>query len=334
MDVSLKSFHSKAVLTGIGFTALLAFLSFELAKLPGISNVGPLAVGILIAMVYRHFLGYPSTIHEGIQFSAKKLLRLAIILFGLKLDIHVIYQEGLPLLLKDIMVIPFSIGLMMLLARAFKADYSLSLLIGIGTGVCGASAIAAVSPILKVKEKDTALSVAIISVIGTIFAIGYTILRPLLPINIEAYGIWAGLSLHEIGHVALAGTPAGEAGLGMALLAKLGRVFLLVPLSLLLVWIMKKRSKESSTQQVVFPWFLLGFVAMSLFGSFVNGRLIQISANVLDGISTLTTFILTMAMVGLGLSVSVSDLRTRAFKPMVLLILTSLLLSLTTYLIL
>ncbi|UOQ44461.1 putative sulfate exporter family transporter [Halobacillus salinarum] len=324
---------NKSTISGVAFTFGLAAVSFILSLLPGLSVIGPLAVAILSAIIYRHFFGYPDAYKKGIQFSAKILLRTAIVLFGLKLNITIIFQEGLPLLAKDFIVILFSIGSMVLLARLFKAEKQLSFLLGIGTGICGASAIAAISPIVKGKEEETALSVAIISLVGTAFAIGYTLIRPFLHLDVTAYGTWAGLSLHEIGHVALAGNPAGEDGLGMALLAKLGRVFLLVPVSLFLVWLMSRKDKDAA-KEIVFPWFLLGFIFMSLFGSFINGRYLEIPPDVLKGISTLTTFILTMAMAGLGLSVSLADLKTKAVKPMLLLFLTSILLSGLTYMML
>ena len=317
----------RPLLSGIGFTAIVASLGFILAQLPVLNKTGPLAVAILLAVLYRHFLGYPEAIRPGIQFSAKKLLRLAIILFGLRLNMNLILDEGLPLLLRDLGVIVFAIGLMVFLARVFNADASLSMLLGIGTGVCGASAIAAVSPILKVKEEDTAISAGLISIVGTIFAIGYTILRPLLPLDAEAYGMWAGISLHEVAHVALAGAPAGEEGLGMALLSKLGRVFLLVPLSLLLIWFMKNKKNEETENSITFPWFLLGFLAMSLIGSYI----IRIPEDALGHIASLTSFLLTMAMVGLGLSVSLKDLKHKALKPLLLLIVTSILLSALSY---
>ncbi|TGB01924.1 YeiH family protein [Halobacillus salinus] len=321
------NFSSRPLVFGMGFTALMAGIGFLVAELPVLNKTGPLAVAILLAVLYRHFFDYPESIRTGIQFSAKKLLRLAIILFGLKLNMNLILNEGIPLLLRDLFVIILAIGVMMFLARLFHADSSLSILLGIGTGVCGASAIAAVSPILKVKEEDTAISAGLISIVGTLFAVFYTAIRPLLPLDAEAYGMWAGISLHEVAHVALAGAPAGEAGLGMALLSKLGRVFLLVPLSLLLIWVMNRVKQEDTTNQIAFPWFLLGFIGMSLLGSYV----IDLPEAVLETTSTVTSFLLTMAMVGLGLSVSLRELKQRALKPLILLFVTSILLSFVTY---
>ena len=82
-----------------------------------------------------------------------------------------------------------------------------------------------------------------------------------------------------------------------------------------------------------FPWFLIGFILMSLFGSYVLGSIIPISSNVMDNISTITTWLLTAAMVGLGLNVNLADLRKRAFKPLVVMIITSILVSIISFII-
>ncbi len=320
-------------LGGVLFTFLIALIGFVLSTLPGFNRLGPLASAILIAVVYRQVFGYPEVIRKGIQFSAKRLLRYAIILYGLKLNIDVVIHQGLGLLVRDIVVIIFAIFLTIWLGKLIKANPSITLLLGIGTGVCGAAAIAAVSPILKTEDDDTAISVGIIALIGTIFSITYTIIRPLLPLTNLDYGIWSGISLHEIAHVALAGAPAGQDALAIALLAKLGRVLLLVPLSFILMYWMKRKNtkKEDGETKIEFPWFLIGFILMSLFGSYVLGKSITISNHIMEYISNLTAFILTSAMVGLGLNVSLRDLRTKAFRPLLAMSITSILLSVLAY---
>lgn len=331
MNMITSTIYKQPLLSGIAFTAFLSAVGFLAAQLPGVSQIGPLAAAILLAVLYRHYFGYPEQMKSGIQFAAKKLLRLAIILFGLRLNMNVIVNEGLPLLWKSVLVIIFAVGLMVLGAKMFKADLSLMTLLGIGTGICGASAIAAVSPIIHAKEEDTAVSAGIISIVGTLFAIGFTVIRPLLPLDSDAYGMWAGLSLHEIANVALAGEPAGTEGLGMAFLAKLARVFLLVPVSLLLLWVMKIRSKGENQGSITFPWFLIGFIMMSLFGSYVEGTYMTIPDPVMNSLLTFTSFLLTMSMVGLGLSVSLRDVRDRALKPTLILVFVSILLAFFTY---
>lgn len=318
-------------LGGIGFTFGMALLGLGLNQVPGFDRIGPMACVILLAVTYRQIWGYPETIRTGIQFSSKKLLRLAIILFGLKLNINAVIQQGTELLVWGVGVVVFSIALTLALAKWFRADASLSLLLGIGTGVCGAAAIAAVSPILKAKEEDTAMGVGIIALIGTLFSIGYTLLLPLLEATKVHYGIWSGVSLHEIAHVVLAASPAGQDALAVALLAKLSRVFLLIPLCFLLMLWMKRSAKETSDTQMEIPWFLLGFMLMSLVGSYVMGKHLFVPSFALDAVSSLTTFLLNMAMVGLGLNVSFKDLRTRALRPLLTISITSIILSVLTY---
>lgn len=319
-------------LGGITFTFVIALLGLGLSKLPVFDRVGQLACAILIALMYRQVAGYPESIRPGIQYSAKKLLRYAIILFGLKLNVDVILHKGLWLLVRDTGTIIFAIGVTVLIAKLLKADKSLSLLLGIGTGVCGAAAIAAVSPILKAKEEDTAIGAGIIALMGTVFAIGYTIIRPFVALSSINYGIWSGVSLHEIAQVALAAAPAGSNALAVALLAKLGRVFLLVPLSfILMVWMKRKGKLEENQGEIEFPWFLVGFIFMSLVGSYVIGKYIFVSAAVMNEVAAFTTFVLTMAMVGLGLNVSLRDLRTKALRPLIAMTITSVILSSITF---
>lgn len=320
-------------LSGIAFTFFIALLGLGLSEISGFNRIGPLACSIIIAVIYRQIAGYPEKFRTGIEFSAKKLLRFAIILYGLKLNIDVIFNQGLPLLVRDIGTVTFAIVVMVLIAKWLKADISISLLLAVGTGVCGAAAIAAISPIVKAKEEDTAIGVGIIALMGTLFSIIYTLIRPILPISDVAYGIWSGISLHEIAHVALAGAPAGEDALAIALLAKLGRVFLLIPLCFIFMYWMKKRTKDETGREakIDVPWFLVGFIIMSLIGSYVFGTYITVSPAVMEGISKTTTFVLTMAMIGLGLNVSLQALRTKAMRPLIAMTITSLLLSIISY---
>ncbi|MFJ5624086.1 YeiH family protein [Peribacillus loiseleuriae] len=318
---------------GIVFTFFIALLGYLLAKVPGFDHVGQLASAIVIAVVYRQIFGYPEIIRQGIGFSSKRLLRFAIILYGLKLNINTVLHDGIGLLIRDAGVIIFAILLTIWLAKVLRADKNISLLLGVGTGVCGAAAIAAIAPIVKSKDEDTAIGVGIIALVGTIFAITYTILRPVLPLSAIDYGIWSGISLHEIAHVALAAAPGGEDSLAIGLLAKLGRVFLLVPLCFIFMYFMKRKNhdQDSPENKIEFPWFLIGFILMSLFGSYALGSHIPVSEGVLSGLSNLTTWCLTAAMVGLGLNVSLLELRTKALKPLIAMLITSICLSILAY---
>jgi uncharacterized membrane protein YadS len=184
---------------------------------------------------------------------------------------------------------------------------------------------------LQAKEEDTAIGAGMIALVGTAFAVGYTLLRPLLPLDAADYGAWSGISLHEIAHVALAAAPAGQDALAAALLAKLGRVLLLVPFCLLLVAWKRRSGTMQAGARLEFPWFLLGFLAASLIGSFIIGNDIDVPASAMNGLAAGTTFLLSMAMVGLGLNVDLKQLRTKALRPVLAMAITSVLLSALAY---
>lgn len=304
-------------------------VSYLLASLPVISSVGALAVAIIISIIYRNTIGYPILLQSGIQFSAKKLLRAAIILYGLKLNLYIIFNEGLTLLIFGVFVIMFSIGLMMLLNKYLKGNKSIAFLLGVGTGICGASAIAAVSSILDSDEEDTAISVGIIALIGTAFALTYSFLYPTLKVSNTVFGIWAGISIHEIAQVVLAAGTGGDNAMAFALLAKLGRVFLLIPVSFIIYYFVQKNSKTSSSKtNVDIPYFLFGFLLLAIFNTFIT-----IPDNILIYIDQIARFLMIMAMVGLGLNVSLQALLSKATKPMIAVFVTSLLISVITLLV-
>lgn len=312
---------------GILFTFVIAAIGTAAANLPILNRIGGMLTAIIIAVIYRNFAGYPEKIRIGIQFSAYKILRFAIILYGFKLNIDVVLKKGGLLLVHDILSIILAIFLTLLFAKLFKGEKKLSLLLGIGTGVCGAAAIAAVSPIVEADDEDTAIGAGIIALVGTVFTTAYALLRPVLSIGAVQFGIWSGISLHEIAHVAAAASPAGSDSLIMALLAKLGRVFLLIPLSIILSLIMRRKRNNAQTKVAPFPWFLIGFLAASIIGTYCN-----IPQNILSCISnTIAPFLLAAGMVGLGLNVHLSHLRDRALRPLLSMVLASCILSVFSY---
>lgn len=317
--------HAYYVMTGILFTFSIAIIGFALSFIPGLHKIGQLAISIIIAIIYRQFFHYPEKLRPGIEFSSKRLLRFAIILVGFKLNMSVIFAEGLSLLLRDAIIIIFAIGAAILLAKWFKADRRISLLVGVGTGICGAAAIAAISPIIKSKDEDTAISVGMIALVGTVFSLLFLLVQPILPLTPEQYGIFVGLSLHELAHVALSSAPFGEDVVAIALLAKLGRVFLLIPVAFIFIYIMKRSDsgREDAKQNIHYPYFLIGFIALSIINSYLLIPHVAIPQVVYDIISQVTTWLLTAAMVGLGLNVSLQDLRTKAARPLMVLIVVS-----------
>src|SRR5699024_1840405 len=154
--------------------------------------------------------------------------------------------------------IVFAIFVTVYIGKWLKAESDLTLLLGIGTGVCGAAAIAATAPIIKAKAEDTAIGIGIIALVGTVFSIAYTILLPVIPASMVDDALWSGRSLHERAHVALAAEPAGEEELATALLAKISRVFLLVTLLFVLIFWVKHKTpvRKEERAKVSSPCYL------------------------------------------------------------------------------
>jgi uncharacterized integral membrane protein (TIGR00698 family) len=327
--LTLKKSNYLRFILGFIFTFVIAAIGTGLAQLPLANRIGAMLCAILIAVLYRNTLGYPEELRPGIQFTAQKILRFAIILYGFRLNINMILQQGIPLVLRGSLTIVIAVFTTLLISKYLKGEKQLTLLLGIGTGVCGAAAIAAVAPIIKANDEDTAIGVGIIALVGTLFTLAYTVLYPYLGLTPIEYGIWSGLSLHEIAHAAAAAGPVGSDALEASLLAKLGRVFLLIPVSFILVWWMGRNSKENSesTQTASFPWFLLGFILTSITGTYF-----PIPTQILNSIATLSSFLLAAAMVGLGLNVHLASLRSRALRPLAAMLIASVLVSLVSYL--
>ncbi|SFS44217.1 YeiH family protein [Marininema halotolerans] len=310
-------------LLGVFFTLILAAVSFPLARLPGLEKVGPLIVALILAALWRHRMGYPVQWEAGIRFSSAKLLRIAIILYGFRLNIGEVWNQGMGIMLRDSLVVAAGIAFVLFISHRMKADRELSVLLAIGTGICGAAAIAAVSPILNTKEEKTATGVGLIALMGTLMTLLYTVLYPWLPLSTEQYALWSGFSLHELAHVAAASSLAGPDALSVALLTKLGRVFLLIPVCLfLLAW---KRRKQDHPIQGSFPipWFLVGFIGASLLGSFIS-----IPPFLMDKLTGMGTFLLAAAMAGLGFHIRFDTLRKQISRPFLALVGGSFLLSL------
>ena len=322
---------TSSFILGLGFTVSIAAFATALANLPGLNKFGPMLCAIFIAVLYRNIWGYPEQCRSGIQFTSQKILRLAIILYGFRLNIQMVFQQGPALLLQGLLTIVSAIIITLLVAHWLQGDKQLALLLGIGTGICGAAAIASVAPILKAKDEDTAISVGIIALVGTLFTLAYTLLYPYLGLNPTQYGTFSGSTLHEIAHAAAAANSISSQALAASLLAKLARVFFLIPISFILLWWMRRKDNPSScsTKAAPFPWFLLGFILTSLIGTYL-----PLSPALLDTLAKLSSFLMAAAMVGLGLNIHLASLGKRALRPLLAMLVASLFVSFSSYFIL
>lgn len=302
---------------GLILTFILALIAQQLAELPFLSIIGTLVLAILLGMGWRAVMEIPTGAQAGITFSTKKLLRGGIILMGLRLDLKQIWASGLQIIAIDVLVIVFTMVIISFIGRRAKLPEKLTILTAVGTAVCGASAILAVAPLIRAKEGVTALAVSFIALMGTIGALTFSFLYPVLPYDPTVYGVLTGATLHELGHVIAAGAAGGTTGEEMAILVKLGRVALLIPVALVIGVLYHRRPQPQPAQQVPqsrwshlpIPWFIFGFLAMSAVHT-MN----WLPEPVTSGLLALSGILLAMAMAGIGLGVSFQAFRANGKK--------------------
>lgn len=286
-------------------------------------SFSPMIIGIILGMLYANSLrnNLPETWVPGIQFCSKKLLRLGIILYGFRLTFMDVVAVGLPGIIIDVVVVTVTIIGGYWLGKALKMDRDIALLTSIGSGICGAAAVLGAESTIQTKPYKTAVAVATVVIFGTISMFLYPIAyrAGILNLSPEEMGIYAGATLHEVAHAVGAGNAMGPEISDVAVIVKMIRVMLLVPVLLVLgYWVAISAIKQGVTGtaakgKVAVPWFALGFLAVIGFNSF--GLLPQ---SAVDVINYIDTFLLTMAMVALGAETSIDKFKKAGAKPFIL----------------
>ncbi len=286
-------------------------------------SFSPMIIGIILGMLYANSLrnNLPETWVPGIQFCSKKLLRLGIILYGFRLTFMDVVAVGLPGIIIDVVVVTVTVIGGYWLGKALKMDRDIALLTSIGSGICGAAAVLGAESTIQTKPYKTAVAVATVVIFGTISMFLYPIAyrAGILNLSPEEMGIYAGATLHEVAHAVGAGNAMGPEISDVAVIVKMIRVMLLVPVLLVLgYWVAISAVKQGVTGtaakgKVAVPWFALGFLAVIGFNSF--GLLPQ---SAVDVINYIDTFLLTMAMVALGAETSIDKFKKAGAKPFIL----------------
>ena len=286
-------------------------------------SFSPMIIGIILGMLYANSLrnNLPETWVPGIQFCSKKLLRLGIILYGFRLTFMDVVAVGLPGIIIDVIVVTVTVIGGYWLGKALKMDRDIALLTSIGSGICGAAAVLGAESTIQTKPYKTAVAVATVVIFGTISMFLYPIAyRAGIPnLSPEEMGIYAGSTLHEVAHAVGAGNAMGPEISDVAVIVKMIRVMLLVPVLLILgywtaVSAVKHGNAGNATKgKVTIPWFALGFLAVIGFNSFS-----LLPQSVVDIINYIDTFLLTMAMVALGAETSIDKFKKAGAKPFIL----------------
>ncbi len=308
----LKSTLNPNFLKGILLTLLIALVAKYIATFPFLSILGQLVIAIILGMTWRATFKVQDSWQVGISFSSKKLLRFGIILLGMRLNLADIYHAGANVFLIAVINLLFALIVVYGLTKIFKVDQKLGILTACGTAICGAAAVVAIAPQIKANEKETAVGAAIVALLGTIFTLIYTLLYSIIDLTPTAYGIFTGGTLHEIAHVIAAASAGGNEAIDIAVIVKLTRVALLVPVAIV-IGIFYRRMDKSEEKKAfslsIIPWFILGFLAMSAINS-----LGIIPANVSQALVDTAYILIAMAMAGLGLNVEMKTFKELGVK--------------------
>ncbi|HEV7266841.1 MAG TPA: putative sulfate exporter family transporter [Falsiroseomonas sp.] len=199
-----------AILPGTIVCFGIAASAAWLRSASGIAALSPAATALLIGLALGTLSGRPAMLKPGIAFSVRLLLRAAIVLLGMQVTLGALVSDGLGVLALAAaavaLILPFTIRL----GRSMGVDAALAQLIGMGTAICGASAIVAANQVVRGRDEDVTYALAAITLCGTAAMILYPALLPTTGFDARQYGIWAGASIHEV--VQAAGAAAAGGG--------------------------------------------------------------------------------------------------------------------------
>jgi uncharacterized integral membrane protein (TIGR00698 family) len=299
MNNLAKVTYGVALCAGIGLAAF--FLEHYL-------SVGAVSLAIILGIIIGNMAHPGARFSSGISFSEKHILSFAVALMGVSLDFTVIQELGLNSILIIVLALIVTLYSSLLLAKAFKFDRKFALLLGIGNGVCGSSAIAATEQIIGAKKEEAGLSIAIVNFLGTIgiflLPLIATALFQLTEVN---SGLLIGNTLQAVGQVVAAGFSVGESAGHTATIVKMVRILMLTPLILFLLFAFSSGAKSptagGATKKPGVPLFIVGFVLLSLVPTFD-----LLSEEYIKVISKASHYALMVAMAGIGLRITFSSI--------------------------
>jgi len=297
----------------ISFIYIALFISAAFVS-PAIA----LFAGIVFALFFKNpFPGYGKKV-------SKYLLQIAVVGLGFGMNLHKSLEAGSEGMLFTIISV---IGVMIvgiLIGKWFKIPSRLSYLIASGTAICGGSAIAAISPIVKADDNETSMSLAVIFVLNAIALFIFPTIGHLLGLSQEQFGTWAAIAIHDTSSVVGAGAAYGPEALTLATTIKLTRALWIIPLSLVTMVIYRKKGKN----KISIPWFIFLFILAMIANTYL-----QIPTMVLDIISIASHKFLSMTLFLIGSSLSVGAIKRVGVRPVLLGIILWIIISVTTVLV-
>ena len=308
--------NARRLVPGLAVTAVAVAVAVGVHVL--VDVVSPLVVAVVLGAIVANTFGVSAAAHPGVRFAAKRLLRVGVVLLGFQLSIGQLEALGAPGLAVVAVTVAATFFGTRWAGRKLGLSSGMSLLVATGFSICGASAIAAVEGIADAEEEEVAFSIALVTLCGTLAIFILPIAGSLVGLHGIAYGNWVGASVHDIGQVVAAATPAGSKAVQAAVIVKLTRVVLLAPLVAGLSVARRRRTGNDTPtgghkRPPAVPLFVIGFLV-----AIVVRTTAIIPGGGLDIIKTLQTVLLAAALFGLGCGVHVARLRKVGAKPLLL----------------
>lgn len=310
---------------GILLSAAIALLACWLESLLPIHLIGSAVIAMFIGMALNRLLGSNRTFAPGIQFTSKKILKFAIILLGLSLNISTVLHVGRMSLTVMVFTLLTCFGGGYFIGKALGLNWKLSNLISAGTGICGGSAIAAIAPTIDASDDDVAYAMSATFLFDMVMIVLFPIMGRALGMTDQAFGIWAGTAVNDTSSVVATGYAFSEGAGDFATMVKLTRTLSIIPTVITFAFIqlgIRRREaaaagaagelKADFSIRKIFPWFILGFVAMS-----VAASLFPVPAALVAGTKKLSKFLMVSALAAIGLKTSFANLRKSGIRPMI-----------------
>lgn len=297
---------------GVILCSIIAVIATLLGQLFPI--IGGIIFSIILGIISSNAIKLPDKYQPGIKFASKKILQYAIIVMGFTLNLRVVIEMGLSSLPITLTTITAALLTSIWLGKVMNIRENIRTLIGVGTAICGGSAIAAASPIVDAKEDEVAFSLSTIFLFNIIAVFIFPVIGHTIGLSDIGFGHFAGTAINDTSSVVAAGYAYSETAGDTATIVKLVRALMIIPVCLILVMIqLKKSEKKAFSIKKVFPWFILYFFLASVVTSIIN-----LPEAIISYIKMLSTFMISIAMAGIGLSVSIRQFRTIGIKPVLL----------------
>jgi uncharacterized integral membrane protein (TIGR00698 family) len=275
--------------------------------------IGSIAIAIIIGATIGNSFSLDEKFNAGITYGEKTLLAIAISLLGINLDFNVLLQLGLETIFLIILSLISTIIFGTYIAKKKNFETKFAQIISIGNGVCGSAAIAATKDIVKLEKEKSALAIAIINLLGTVGLFVLPIIAVLLDFSDIEIGILLGNTLQSVGHAVAAGFSVSDVAGQSATITKMGRILLLTPIIIWLVYTVSKTSINKTSKKIEIPSFIYGFIFFSILVS--SGLL---PGFIIESISWLSKFTLLLAMSAIGLKISFKTIKQTGWDSFVL----------------